>query len=133
MEKRSEKRKFQKGISLVEVVVALFVVSVLFWLLYIEFQTLSISQSQSYEDIAYHVASKEMESLRATSFGSLPSSGTISDSQLSQIPSGSGSFTVSNYAAYTGMKELVVTVTWNNGGNKSVVIRSLAASGGLNP
>ncbi len=85
------------------------------------------------QNIAYHVANKQMESLRSTPYASLPSSGSIVDSLLTQIPSGAGSYTVANYPGYTGVKEIVVTVTWNDGLARSVVLKSLAGTGGINP
>lgn len=125
-------KKKQSGMSLVEVIVSMFLIIILFSLLIVEFGTLSISKKQKYENIAYHVANKQMEDLRLTPITSLPSSGTISDSLLQQIPSGTGNFTVSNYSGYSGLKELVVTVTWNDGGYGSVILKTLAGSGGLN-
>ena len=122
----------QKGFSLAEIIVAIFMVLVLFSLAIMEVRALEISRTQRYEDVAYHVANKEMESLRATAFDNLPPSGSISDTNLSQIPSGLGSFTVSDYSGYSGMKEIIVTVSWDDGANKSVVIRTLAGTGGIN-
>ncbi len=95
--------------------------------------TVALTRKLRYENLAYHAANKQMEVLRDTAYASLPASGTISDPMLAQIPSGAGSFTVSNYPGYGGMKELVVTVTWNVGVAKSVVLRTLAGSGGINP
>ena len=125
-------KSIQAGMSLVEIIISMFLILILFSLLIMEFGTLSISRGQRYENIAYHVANKQMESLRSTSFSSLPSSGTISDSLLEQIPSGSGSFNVNDYPDYTGLKELVVTVTWSDGTSKSVVLTTIAGNGGLN-
>lgn len=122
----------QRGSSLVEVLVVLFLVSILFELLFMEAQALAISHKQRYEDIAYHVANKEMETLRNTSVSTLPSSGTIPDAQLSQIPSGSGNFTVADYTGYSGLKQITITVTWNDGANKSVSLQTLVGTGGLN-
>jgi len=123
----------ESGFSIIEVIVALCLVLVVFALCIIEFGALQTSQKQRYEDVAYQVANKQMEALRATAFASLPASGTISDTSLSQIPSGAGSFTAASYSGYSGMKEIVVTVTWNDGSSKSVVLRTLAQSGGINP
>src|SRR3989344_3060376 len=91
--------------SFIEVIVVLFIVIVLFDISLMEVNALSIMRKQRYENVAYHIANKEMEGLRATAFASLPSSGTISDPLLSQIPSGSGNFTVSDYSGYSGLKE----------------------------
>ncbi|MBM3206293.1 MAG: prepilin-type N-terminal cleavage/methylation domain-containing protein [Candidatus Staskawiczbacteria bacterium] len=123
----------QSGFSLVEVLVGMFLILILFSLLIMEFGLLSISKNQKYENIAYHVANKQMEELRSTDFSSLPSSGVISDLLIDEIPSGSGSFTVNDYAEYEGLKEMVVTVNWNDGVAKSVVLRTLASGTGINP
>jgi len=119
--------------SFIEVIVVLFIVIVLFDISLMEVNALSIMRKQRYENVAYHIANKQMEGLRAIAFASLPSSGTISDPLLSQIPSGSGNFTVSDYSGYSGIKELITTVAWNDGSSKSVVIKTLAGNGGINP
>lgn len=123
----------KNGFTLVEVIVSMFIILILFDLLVIEINALKVSQKQRYENIAYHIANKKMESLRGTSFAGLPSSGNISDTQLTLIPSGAGTYAISDYAGYSGLKEFVVTVTWNDGANKSVVLKTLAGLGGLNP
>ncbi len=123
----------QGGFSLIEVIISMFILFVLFDLLIMEINLLKISQKQRYENIAYHIANQQMENLRATPFASLPSSGNISNAQLLQIPSGAGNYTVNDYSGYSGMKELVVTVIWNDTISKSVVIKTLAGSGGINP
>ncbi|MBX4201074.1 type II secretion system GspH family protein [Candidatus Parcubacteria bacterium] len=125
--------KKQRGTSLVEIIIVIFLVSILFELCFMEAKALGISHKQRYEDIAYHVANKEMETLRSTAFDSLPGSGTISDPMLAQIPSGAGDFTVADYPGYTNLKKLTVTVNWNDGANKSVVLTTLAGGGGINP
>ena len=130
---KSHDRNLQAGVSLIEIIISIFIVLVIFDLCLMEVTTLNIGRKQRYEDVAYHVANKQMESLRATNFASLPGSGTLSDPMLGQIPSGSGSFSVSDYPGYSGMKELVVTVNWNDDSNKSVVIKTLAGNGGINP
>ena len=119
--------------SLIEVVISMFMIAVLFVFYTAALNTVALSKKLRFENLAYHVANKQMEVLRDTAFSSLPSSGTISDSQLSQIPSGAGSYTISSYPGYGGMKEIVVTVIWNDGIAKSVVLRTLAGSGGINP
>ncbi|MBI4363660.1 MAG: prepilin-type N-terminal cleavage/methylation domain-containing protein [Candidatus Doudnabacteria bacterium] len=123
----------QKGMSLIEVIVSMFMLAVLLTLYAGALNTVAQTKKLKYENLAYHAASKKMEELRATTFASLPPSGTISDPMLSQIPSGSGSFTVFDYGPYSGIKEIIVTVSWNDGKAKSVVLKTLAGSGGINP
>ena len=132
LHQKSKCQRSEQGFSLIEIIVSLFLILVLFSLCLFEVSTLNISRKQRYENIAYHVANKQMEDLRATPFLSLPSSGTISDPQLSQIPSGAGSYTVADYAGYSGMKKIIVTVTWNDGNSNSVAMQTLATAGLIN-
>ncbi len=125
--------KSQKGFTLIEVLVSMLFLGCIFVLYSAALNTVLLSKKLKNENTAYHIANKQMEDLRSTALASLPSSGVISDPQLSDIPSGAGSFTVANYASFSGMKEIVVTVTWNDGSSRQVVIRSLAGSGGINP
>lgn len=123
----------QIGVSLIEVIISMAMIVVLLVLYTSAINTVAQTRKLRYENLAYHVASKKMEELRATPFASLSASGSISDAMLSQMPSGTGNFTTANYAPYSGMKEIMVTVTWNDGVAKSVVLRTLAGSGGINP
>ena len=126
--------KKEIGFTLIEVIISIAIILVLFSLVLMELNTLGIGRSQQYESVAYHIANKQMESLRAITFQDLPDSGNISDPNLAQIPSGSGNFTISDYSGYTGIKEIIVTVNWTvNNVVKSVVIKTLAGSGGINP
>lgn len=123
----------QSGITLIEVMISMFFVVAIFVLFLAAMNTVALTKKLNYEDIAYHIANKQMETLRETAFTSLPASGSISDPLLSKLPSGSGSYTTTNYSAYSGMKEITVTVNWNVGGAKKIVIKTLAGSGGINP
>ena len=76
-----------------------------------------------------------METLRATAFTSLSNSSntSFSDSQLSSLPSATATYTISDYPSYTGMKELIVDVNWNDGVAKNYELKTLAGNGGINP
>ncbi len=133
MEKLTQTKK-QAGMSLIEVVICLFILFVLLASYAAALNTVALTRLQRYENLAYHIANKQMETLRGTPLASLPASGSIVDSLLSQIPSGAGSYTVSNYVGYSNVKEIVVTVTWTTkNGNKQVVLKTLAGVGGINP
>ena len=123
----------QSGISLMEVIISMVMIAVLFILYTSAMNTVAHTRKLRYENLAYHVANKKMEELRNTAVASLPSSGSISDSMLTSIPSGEGSFTVADYAGFSGLKEIVVTVTWNDGVSKQFQIKTLAGDGGINP
>ena len=126
--------KNQKGLSLIEVIISMFLIFVLFVLYLAAMNVVALTKKTNYENIASHIASEQMEILRETPFDELPDSGTISNTLLSKIPSGAGSFTVADDRYKTGMKEIKVTVTWNdNSGSKQVTIQTLAGTGGINP
>ncbi|OGE88903.1 MAG: hypothetical protein A3J07_04430 [Candidatus Doudnabacteria bacterium RIFCSPLOWO2_02_FULL_49_13] len=128
-----KKTNRESGISLIEVVISMFILVTLLAFYTSALNTVAQSRKQRYEDLAYRVANKQMESLRATTYVSLPPSGAVSDSMLNQIPSGAGSFTVADYAGYTGIKEITVTVTWTDGIAKQLQLKTLAGNGGINP
>jgi prepilin-type N-terminal cleavage/methylation domain-containing protein len=123
----------QRGISLIEIIICMFMIGVLFALYTAAINTVAHTKKLRYDNLAYHVANKKMEELRATSYASLPASGTIVDAMLSQIPSGSGSFTTIDHAGFSGLKEITVTVSWDDGQAKQVQLKTLAGSGGINP
>ena len=133
MKSQISKLKSQNGMSLIEVIISMFMIAALLVFYTSALNLVALSKKTRKENIAYHIANKQMEDLRNTAFASLPASGTISDSMLSQIPSGSGGYTVSSYAGFSGMKEMVVTVSWNDGISRQVILKSLAGNGGLNP
>lgn len=116
-----------------EVVISLLFIAIIIVLYSAAMNTVTLSKKQRYENYAYHVANKKMEELRLTPFNSLPASGSVVDPMLSNIPSGSGSFVVQDHAGYAGLKEIIVTVTWNDGNSKQVVLKTVAGLGGLNP
>jgi hypothetical protein len=123
----------QTGISIIEVIVSMFMVAALLVVYASAVQVTTLTKKLRYENLAYHVANKQMETLRSTPFGSLPSSGVINDSLLTQIPSGAGSYTITDSGSFSGLKDIVVTVTWNDGIAKQIDLNTIAGAGGINP
>ncbi len=130
---KQETSNKQDGFSLIEVVISMLMIAVILVLYASALNLATLSRKLRYENLAYHTANKQMESLRAMSYGALPASANIVDPMLSQIPSGDGDYTVENYPGHANLKEIVVTITWNDGVAKSIVLRSLAGLGGINP
>jgi len=120
----------QKGFSIIEILITLFIIGVMMVLYYAALNSAALSKKLKNENLAYHSANKKMEELRGTPYDSLPPSGNFTDTSFS---TGSGTFEVNSVAGFTGLKEIVVTVSWNDGIAKSVVIKSYSGSGGLNP
>ncbi len=98
----------------------------------VSLNTLKLNEIVRDKEIALRIAQNKMEELRNTSYSSLPSSGTFSDSLLSSLPSSSGNITVSNYD--TNIKQVSVIVQWHRPGTQStsdITLTTLIVSGGL--
>lgn len=73
-----------------------------------------------------------MENLRNTAFGSLPPSGPLADSDLSRLPGGSASLSISDYGSSSLIKDLIVTISWEESGvTKDVTLQTLISQGGI--
>ncbi|MBX4187757.1 MAG: type II secretion system GspH family protein [Candidatus Doudnabacteria bacterium] len=129
----SKETKRQLGMTLIELVVSMAMIGSLVVLYSSLFNVIIVTKNMKRENLAYHIANQKMEELRATPYLSLPPSATFTNTNLSQLPQSSANFTVTNYSTYSGMKEFVVTVNWNDGTAKNVTIKSLAGTGGINP
>jgi prepilin-type N-terminal cleavage/methylation domain-containing protein len=123
--------KKEAGFSIVEVVIALFILGIVMLVYASASNTLVLNRIAKHQQLAYRIAASELESLRSGGYGSLPASGSFSDSLLSNLPSGVGSLAVSTYDPKT--KQVVVTVTWTESSRPSqaVVLTTLVAEGGL--
>lgn len=125
--------RYQSGSSLVEVIISLFMIAVLLVLYASSLNSVAMTRKLRSENIAYHIATKQMETLRNTTYETLPETGTITDPLLAEIPSGAGSFTSAEFSGHAGLKEIVVTVSWNDPIAKQVVLKTLSGTGGINP
>ncbi len=125
----------QQGFSLLEVLIALFMVAMMLVLYQSAISAIALSRNAKDQEIALRIASHKLEALRAAGYDALPSSGTypFSDAQLSIIPAASGSFTVIDSTNRT--KQVTVTTTWREPGtgkDHAVVLDTLiTAVGGL--
>lgn len=120
------------GFTLIEVLITIFVVGVLVALYGVGVMTTSLTREAAHQDIALHAASQQLESLRMGGYAALPASGSFSNTQITQLPSGSGAMTVSALNAKT--KQVVVTVSWQEGsrGSRSVSLSTyITETGGL--
>ena len=130
---QKSKVKSQLGMSLIEILISLFIIGVLITLYAASMNVVALTKKLKNENLAYHVASKQIEELRSVAFAALPANGAILDPMLAQIPQGAGDFTVVDHPGFSGLKEITVTVTWNDGAGKQVQVKTLAGLGGINP
>jgi prepilin-type N-terminal cleavage/methylation domain-containing protein len=122
----------QKGFSVIEVVVSLFMLGVILLVYAAANNTLILNRIAKHQQLAYRIAANELESIRALPYASIPSSGPFSDTLMTNLPSGSGALATSVYDSRT--KQIVVTVTWREPGtsiDKTESVTTLITEGGL--
>ncbi len=126
-------KQSESGMTMIEVIISLGMIGALVVLYAAAFNVSVYTKTMRNQNIAYHLASKKIEELRNAPYASLPTSSSFSDPQLSNIPNSSGNITVANYSSYTGLKEIIVRVNWNDGKARNVSVRTLVGTGGINP
>lgn len=125
----------RSGFSLIEVIIALFVMSAAILLYAGSYATVRLTRGVRDETQAYRIAARQIEILRSTSFAALPPGGAITDSNLAALPSGSGNFTVTDYpGTVSKLKTAIVTVSWTRDGTARIVnLQTLISETGFNP
>ena len=135
-------KKNQAGLSLIEVLISMLLISVLFVLFQSALNSVILVRQTSKEDLAYHVASKEMEALRGVSYASLTNANSVTctsdpgdpiSQMLGQIQGSCVYSVTSDYGGMSGVKQITVTVSWTDRILKQVTVQTLAGSGGINP
>ena len=125
---------YKRGFTLIEILLALIFILVIIAILFSASGTFTTSRSSNLQSIAAKIASREIETLRNTSFDSLPSSGPISDSDLSKLPSGTASRTILDYGspADPKIKQVSIQVNWTfNGAPREIKMDTLISENGL--
>lgn len=125
-------KRGQKGSTIIEIIISLFIFGIVLVIYSAASNTLLLNKGTKNQQLAFRIASNQMEILRATAYDSLPAGGSLSDPLLSTLPSGTVVLTVSSYNAKT--KELTVTVSWKEVGNsntRNVALTTLITKGGL--
>jgi prepilin-type N-terminal cleavage/methylation domain-containing protein len=120
----------ERGFTLLEVVVTIFIVSLLVYACTSIASTLTLARSAEYQSIAARIAATKLDTLRTLGYAALPGSGAFSSNELSALPQSSGSITVSAINAKT--KQVTATVSWNDKSARSVSVTTLITeTGGL--
>lgn len=78
--------------------------------------TMKTTRDSGYEAVAFRIAGSKLSELRAGGYAALPASGAFSDQQLSDIPQGQASTTVSDLNAKT--KQVMTGVSWQGADGK---------------
>jgi len=102
-----------RGFTLLEILAALFILSITVVFVVLIVGTIKIVRDSSYENRAFHIAENELDTLRAAGYGALPVSGTpFSNPELANLPQGSASTTVTVWNAKT--KQVEAGVSWRD-------------------
>jgi prepilin-type N-terminal cleavage/methylation domain-containing protein len=105
----------QQGFSLLEILIALFLIAMMLVLYDSALNAISLSRNAKDQEIALRIASHKMEALRAGGYDSLPSGHTTFTD--SPYPSFSGEIDVDDISTRTN--QVTVTVTWHEPGNSN--------------
>lgn len=103
--------RFSRGFSFIEVIVAIFIMSIMLLLLQAVVQSHMLVRHSKNQGVALSIARNELESLRSGGYSALPQSGSFPDTLLSSLPkAATTTLTVSTYNAKT--KQITVSVIW---------------------
>lgn len=122
----------ENGFGILEVVVTLFIVGVTLLLFAVVSNAVVLNKYNRYKEIALRIAEHELQVLRTTPYANLPASGSVSNAQLSTIPSGAGTINITEVS--TGLSQATVTITWLNPTgtvNQQVSLATYLWQGGL--
>jgi prepilin-type N-terminal cleavage/methylation domain-containing protein len=123
----------QKGFSIIEVVISLFILGIIIIVYAASANTVTINQRARNKQLAVRIAVSEIESLRSTPYTSFPSSYNITNTMLANLPHGAmGTVTISDYNDMT--KQIVASVTWTDPGktaSSNYSLTTLVTQGGL--
>ncbi len=132
MKSKANQNRTKKGFTIIEVVMSLFIISVMLLVYNAAVNTLTLSTHSKNQEIALKIANNKLETLRRTQFASLPASGSFSDSLLSSLQNGQADLQMHNYNSKT--MQAVVIVSWTEHGSSAthnVQLDTLITQGGL--
>lgn len=102
----------QNGFGILEVVITLFIIGVTLLLFAVVSNSVVLNKYNRYKEIALRIAEHELQELRTTPYANLPASGSITNTQLSSLPQGSGTMTITEEE--DGLSQATITITWRN-------------------
>lgn len=125
------------GFTLVEILISLILIFAIITVLFASTGTLTASRGSNLQSIATKIASRQIETLRKTTYSSLPSCPSpagcpVTDSDLSKLPLGSAKQVLDTYESSADMKLATIQVDWTvNGAAKQLKMDTLIYKNGL--
>jgi len=90
--------------------IALFIISVSVVFATMVIGTIKVTRDSTYENIAFRIANSKLNELRAGGYTALPTSGPFTDPQLTDVPQGQASTSVTVWNEKT--KQVMTGVSW---------------------
>lgn len=121
-----------KGFSIIEIIISLFIVGLLFVMYQSSVNVLAINEFSKHREQALRIAHAKIEELRAVPFGSIPVSGSLEDPILDLLPAGSAELSVID--ASGSLKQVTVTVFWQErkaAGGSKIELSTLISKNGI--
>lgn len=131
---RTGQLETQRGFSLVELLIALVLITITAFIFTKATDTLGRIAKANHQTTAFHIAARKIENLRGSNFGSIPPTGPFTDSELSKLPQSSANLTVSQFQSQdqTKLKQVEAKVSWyEQSVPKEVKITTLISENGL--
>src|SRR3989344_2643573 len=119
----------QRGFTLIEVLVTLFLISTAFAAYGTMVHTAILTRGAHYQETALRVAEHKLEEMRVAPYESWADEASFVDNQLDALPSGTASVDVEEYAE--GIKSAIITIVWQTRGSEQTLsFTTLKAEGG---
>lgn len=131
------KLKLQGGFTLIEIVLSLLLILAILTVFFASSGTYTTNRGANLAAIATKIATRQIETLRKTSYASLPSCPSptgcnISDSDLAKLPSSSAKQFIDSYQSSADIKQVTVGVEWVvAGSSKNIKLDTLIYKNGL--
>lgn len=124
--------KNNRGFTLIELVITIGLMVVALFSYFVVLQTVASTRFLKHQTLSYQVALKKVEELKSLPFSSLPSTGPFTDSALSVLSQPQANLTISNYGGSAQLKEITVTISWQEmNKTKTVELKTLLTEGGV--
>lgn len=105
-------RKAVRGFTLVEMLVALFIISVTVVFVLIVVGTITVTRNAMYENVAFRIVDNKLDELRAGGYAVLPANGPFSNPELLNLPQGVASTSITDWNTKT--KQVSAGVSWRD-------------------
>jgi len=100
------------GFTLIEILISLGILSATVALGTVVVNSTQVTRDAAYENSAFRIANSKLDELRFDGYDALPASGQFFDTELSSLPQGSASTSITSWNDKT--KKVVTGVSWRS-------------------